>query len=188
MESTKKTLVILDRDGVINHDSADYIKSPEEWKAIQGSLSAIARLSQAGHLVAIATNQSGLARGLFSSSALSAIHEKMRSSIQTAGGSVDAIVYCPHGPDDNCSCRKPRPGLLHQIIKSYDQATLGSIYVVGDSIRDLQAAIAIEAKPILVETGKGQKTKTQLRQYGLSHTPVYSNLKSFTDALLDQEF
>jgi len=150
-------LVILDRDGVINQDSASFVKTPDEWIPIPGSLEAIARLSQAGWRVVIATNQSGLARGLFSMETLNAIHAKMRSELIQAGGHVDSIFICPHGPDDNCLCRKPLPGMFHDIARRYD-ADLRDVPAVGDSLRDLQASSAAGCAPWLVLTGNGQKT------------------------------
>lgn len=149
-------LAILDRDGVINHDSDDYIKSPEEWVALPGSLEAITRLSRAGWRVVIASNQSGIARGLFSMHTLNAMHTKLRQELAAIGGKVDAIVICPHGPDDNCLCRKPRPGMFHDIAKRFD-IDLAQVPSVGDSLRDLQAAKEAGCTPWLVLTGKGEK-------------------------------
>lgn len=151
-------LVILDRDGVINHDSAAYIKSPEEWKPIPGSLEAIALLSQAGYRVLVATNQSGVGRGLFEMSTLNAIHDKMHRALGLAGGRIDGIFYCPHAQDAGCNCRKPKPGLLEEIAHRFG-VSLEGVPFIGDSLRDLQAAAAVGAKPILVLTGKGKKTR-----------------------------
>jgi len=151
-------LVILDRDGVINYDSPAFVKSPDEWVALPGSLEAIARLSQAGWRVVLATNQSGLARGLFSIETLNAIHAKMRQELLPLGGHVDAIFLCPHGPDDGCDCRKPKPGMLHEIAYRFD-VDLSQVPVVGDSLRDLEAAAAAGCQPWLVLTGNGQKTQ-----------------------------
>ncbi len=153
--------VILDRDGVINQDSDAYIKSPEEWIPIPGSLPAIARLNAAGFKVAVATNQSGIARGFYDQSILQAMHEKMRGLLADVGGRIDSLVFCPHGPDDDCFCRKPKSGLYQQIAEHFS-ASLQNIPVIGDSERDLQAAEAVGATPILVRTGKGERT---LRQY-----------------------
>lgn len=150
-------LIILDRDGVINEDSEAYIKSPDEWIAIPGSLQAIARLHQAGWTVAVASNQSGLARGLFETTALTAIHHKLRKELAQFGGSIDAFFVCPHGPDDGCSCRKPLPGLFHDIARRYD-ISLDNVPAVGDSLRDLQASYLGGCKPWLVQTGNGAKT------------------------------
>jgi D-glycero-D-manno-heptose 1,7-bisphosphate phosphatase len=150
-------LAILDRDGVINHDSDAFIKSPDEWIALPGSLDAIARLSRAGWRVVIASNQSGIARGLFSMETLNAIHAKLRKELALAGGSIDAIFTCPHGPSDDCSCRKPRAGMLLDIGRRYD-IDLQSVPAVGDSLRDLLAASEAGCAPWLVMTGNGQKT------------------------------
>jgi D-glycero-D-manno-heptose 1,7-bisphosphate phosphatase len=150
-------LVILDRDGVINYDSAQFIKSPDEWKPIPGSLEAIALLNQAGFRVAVATNQSGIGRGLFEMSTLNAIHDKMHRALAQYGGRIDALFYCPHTADSNCSCRKPKPGMLEEIARRFG-ADLDGIPSVGDSLRDLQASAAVGAHPILVLTGKGEKT------------------------------
>ncbi|MEJ2456332.1 MAG: D-glycero-beta-D-manno-heptose 1,7-bisphosphate 7-phosphatase [Candidatus Thiodiazotropha sp.] len=175
-------LVILDRDGVINQDSDNYIKSPEEWIPIEGSLNAIARLSRAGFRIFVATNQSGIARGLFSIETLHAIHQKMLNEIQHRGGTIDAILFCPHGPDDGCDCRKPKPGLYLEIARRVGQS-LKEVPVIGDSFRDLQAAEAVEARPILVRTGKGERT---IRQHAdeIAHMTVYDDLASAVDMLL----
>lgn len=151
-------LVVLDRDGTINHDSDQYIKSPAEWKPIKGSLDAIARLTQAGWRVVVATNQSGIGRGLFDMSTLNAIHDTMQRAVQQAGGRIDAIFFCPHAADSNCECRKPKPGMLLEIARRMN-ASLEGVPVVGDSLRDLQAAAAVGARPVLVLTGKGRKTR-----------------------------
>ncbi len=151
-------LVILDRDGVINHDSASYIKSPEEWKPIAGSLEAIALLNQAGYRVLVATNQSGIGRGLFDMATLNAIHDKMHRALSLVGGRVDGIFYCPHANDAGCACRKPRPGLLDEISKRFG-VSLDGVPFIGDSLRDLQAGAAVGAQPVLVLTGKGKKTR-----------------------------
>ena len=150
-------LVVLDRDGTINIDSDQFIKSPAEWKPIQGSLEAIARLTQADWRVVVATNQSGLARGLFGISTLHAIHDTMHRAVALAGGRIDAIFFCPHAEVDDCGCRKPKPGMLHEIAERMN-VDLTEVPVVGDSLRDLQAAAACGAKPILVLTGKGKVT------------------------------
>ncbi|HEU0230108.1 MAG TPA: D-glycero-beta-D-manno-heptose 1,7-bisphosphate 7-phosphatase [Burkholderiaceae bacterium] len=150
-------LAILDRDGVINQDSDAFIKSPDEWIPVPGSLEAIARLSRAGWHVVIASNQSGIARGLFTMATLTAIHAKMRRELAKAGGAIDALFVCPHGPDDDCACRKPRPGMFRDIARRYDIA-LETVPAVGDSLRDLQAASQAGCTPWLVLTGKGQAT------------------------------
>lgn len=151
-------LVVLDRDGTINHDSDSYIKSPAEWKPIKGSLEAIARLTQAGYRVVVATNQSGIARGLFDVATLNAIHDALHRAVGQAGGRIDAIFFCPHAADSNCACRKPRPGMLREIGKRFN-VPLAGVPVVGDGLRDLQAAAAVGARPILVLTGRGTRTR-----------------------------
>jgi len=174
-------LVILDRDGVINEDSADYIKSPEEWIPIPGSLEAIARLHHAGWHVVVATNQSGIARKLFDPDILMRIHEKMHRSVSDAGGQIEAIFFCPHGPNDNCSCRKPRPGLFLDIARRL-RISLHGVPTIGDSLPDLQASQAAGANPILVRTGKGNGA---LIAHGSSiDVPVYDNLATAVDDLL----
>ncbi len=151
-------LVILDRDGVINFDSDLYIKSPEEWKPIPGSLDAIAKLNQWGYRVVVATNQSGIGRGLFEMDTLNAIHDKFHRALAQAGGRIDAIFFCPHTNADKCACRKPKAGMLEEIASRYN-ASLEGVPAIGDSLRDLEAAIAVRAQPILVLTGKGKKTE-----------------------------
>jgi D-glycero-D-manno-heptose 1,7-bisphosphate phosphatase len=151
-------LVILDRDGTINYDSDQYIKSAAEWKPIPGSLQAIARLNQGGWRIVVATNQSGIARGLFDMAALNAIHAEMHRAVGLAGGRIDAIFFCPHAADSGCRCRKPKPGLLLEIASRMD-VSLAEVPMVGDSLRDLEAAAAAGAMPYLVLTGKGKKTR-----------------------------
>jgi D-glycero-D-manno-heptose 1,7-bisphosphate phosphatase len=151
-------LIVLDRDGTINHDSDAYIKSPAEWKPIKGSLEAIARLTQAGFRVVVATNQSGIARGLFDVAMLIAIHDAMHRAAAQAGGRIDAIFFCPHAADSNCECRKPKPGMPLEIARRFN-VSLEDVHMVGDALRDLQAAQAAGAKPVLVLTGKGRKTR-----------------------------
>jgi D-glycero-D-manno-heptose 1,7-bisphosphate phosphatase len=177
-------LVVLDRDGVINRESADFVKSADEWIPLDGSIEAIARLSDAGFFVAVASNQSGLARGLFDASALAEMHSKLCSLVAEAGGRIDHIVICPHGPDDNCDCRKPKPGLLHQIGTHLD-ISLSDVPVIGDSLRDLEAAQSVSARPILVRTGNGRKTEDGLPA-GLSTIEVYDNLAAAAFALLSE--
>lgn len=166
-------LVILDRDGVVNHDSESFIKSPEEWRPIAGSLEAIARLNQAGYHVVLATNQSGVGRGLFEVSTLNAIHDKMHRALAQIGGRIDAIFFCPHAQEANCECRKPKSGLLREIAHRFN-VDLKGVPNVGDSLRDLQAAAAVESSPILVLTGKGSQTE---RDGGLPDgTQVFTDL------------
>lgn len=151
-------LVILDRDGVINYDSDQFIKKPEEWKPIPGSLEAIARLNQAGYRVVVATNQSGIGRGLLDMAMLNAIHDKMHKACALAGARIDAVFFCPHASESDCACRKPRSGMLEEIAERYGLSDLDDVPVVGDSLRDLQPAAALGAQPYLVLTGKGMKT------------------------------
>ncbi|AYH42587.1 D-glycero-beta-D-manno-heptose 1,7-bisphosphate 7-phosphatase [Azoarcus sp. DN11] len=151
-------LIILDRDGVINYDSEQFIKSPDEWKPIPGSLEAIARLNQWGWRVVVASNQSGVGRGLFGMDTLNAINEKMVKSLAQVGGRLDAIFFCPHSADSTCDCRKPKPGLFLQIAERFN-VSLDRVPAVGDSLRDLQAGVAVGCKPYLVLTGKGAKTR-----------------------------
>ncbi len=153
-------LIILDRDGVINFDSDQFIKNPEEWKAIPGSLEAIARLCQAGYRVVVATNQSGIGRGLFDMPMLNAIHDKMHKACALMGGRIDAVFFCPHTAEANCQCRKPKSGMLEEIAERYHQ-TLNGVPAVGDSLRDLQASAKLGAQPFLVLTGKGEKTQAK---------------------------
>jgi len=174
-------LIILDRDGVINFDSDHYIKSPAEWKPIPGSLEAIARLTQAGFKVVIATNQSGVGRGLFDMDTLNATHDKMHRAAQLLGGRIDAIFFCPHTADSNCACRKPKPGMFQRIGTSFN-TDLSKSYAVGDSLRDLQAASSAGANPMLVLTGKGQKTQAE---GGLPEgTLVFADLAAAVDYIL----
>ena len=174
-------LVILDRDGVINQDSDDFIKSPSEWIAIPGSLEAIARLNQADYHVVVCTNQSGIARGKFNIMTLNAIHQKMHSAAQSVGADIDAVFFCPHAADDNCDCRKPKPGMLHAIARRFE-TNLKGVPVVGDSLRDLQAGFVLGCKPYLVLTGKGEMTRTK---GGLPPgTAIYPNLAAVVDELL----
>jgi D-glycero-D-manno-heptose 1,7-bisphosphate phosphatase len=173
-------LVILDRDGVINYDSKDYIRSPADWRPIPGSLAAIARLNQAGYRVVVATNQSGLARGLLTLDDLFRIHEKMHQALAQVGGQIDAVFFCPHGPGDDCECRKPRPGLLLDIGRRL-RLDLQDVPVVGDALRDVQAAQAVGARPILVRTGKGRETEQ--RGEGLEGVELFDDLASLAQHL-----
>ena len=151
-------LVILDRDGVINRDSDAFIKTPDEWQPIPGSLEAIARLNHSGFRVVVASNQSGIGRGLFDMAALNAINDKMHKALSRVGGRIDALFYCPHPAEANCECRKPKPGMLLDLAQRFNVA-LDGVPAIGDSLRDLEAAAAVNAKPILVLTGKGAKTQ-----------------------------
>ncbi len=172
-------LVILDRDGVINYDSDLYVKSPEEWRPIPGSIEAIARLSQAGWRVVVATNQSGINRGLFDMAELNAMHAKMHRTVNQAGGRIDAVFYCAAAPDSNSPYRKPNPGMLIEIGKRFN-VPLADVPVVGDSAKDLQAAHAVGALPVLVLTGKGERTRSA---GGLPPgTRVFADLAAFAEA------
>ena len=174
-------LIILDRDGVINYDSPEFIKSPKEWIPIPGSLEAIARLNQAGYRVVVASNQSGIARELFDITTLNAIHHKLHSNAQQLGASVDAIFFCPHAAVDNCDCRKPKSGMFEEISKRF-KVSLKGVPTVGDSLRDLQAGFKSGCTPYLVLTGKGQKT---YETGGLPPgTMVFPDLASMVNALL----
>lgn len=177
-------LVILDRDGVVNHDSKSYIKSPAEWRPIPGSLEAIARLHDAGYKVVVATNQSGVGRGLLTAQTLARIHEKMIEAVHEHGGEIDDIVFCPHTPADGCECRKPAPGMFKEIAQRL-KTDLNGVYVVGDAERDVVAARQVMAAPVLVRTGKGMRTLEQSNQ--LEGVPVFDDLAAFVDALLSGE-
>jgi len=169
-------MIILDRDGVINEDSDDYIKTVDEWNPIPGSLEAINRLKKAGYLVTVATNQSGISRGLFNEEVLRQIHGKMHRLLARRGARVDGIFYCPHGPQDNCACRKPKPGLLFQIAKQFD-INLAETVFVGDSISDIRAAEMANAIPVLVRTGKGEQVMQNYPE--AVNVPVYDDLAHF---------
>ena len=175
-------LIILDRDGVINEDSDAYIKSVDEFIPLPGSLEAIARLKKAGYTIAVATNQSGIARGYFDEATLAAMHDKLAHLLDEQGGEIDYIAYCPHGPDDKCDCRKPLPGLLKEISTHFN-IELTNVPIIGDSLRDLQSARSVGAYPILVKTGKGKRTLENADQ--ISDIPVYADLAAAVDALLN---
>ena len=182
-------LIILDRDGVINHESADFIKSPDEWKPLKGSLEAIARLSQAGYDLVIITNQSGIGRGLFSADMLAQIHVRMMEHIQQHGGKIQSILFCPHHPDDECSCRKPLSGMYDELASRLN-IKFDSVFSVGDSLRDLYAAKHAGAKPVLVKTGNGKKSLKEInsnKDVDLDGSLVFDNLADFATALLKQE-
>ncbi len=174
-----RKLIILDRDGVINRDSKEFVKSPEEWVPLPGSIDAIAWLSKAGYTLAVASNQSGLARGLFDRDTLEAMHAKLHGLVAEAGGHIDRIVVCPHGPDDGCDCRKPKPGLLLQLGSHYGQSLEGVI-VIGDSLRDLEAAAAVNSRPVLVRTGNGAETEKKL-EGELADIEVFDSLADAAD-------
>ena len=179
--------IILDRDGVINEDSDAFIKSVDEWQPIPGSLEAIARLNRNGYRVVVATNQSGVARGLFSIDTLNEIHRHMLNEVRNKGGMIEAVFFCPHGPDDDCKCRKPRTGMMREIAERM-KIEISAVPVVGDSMRDLQAARDSGAVPVLVKTGKGKKTSRALKR---KDSPVpaaevmqFKDLAAFADALM----
>lgn len=174
--------ILLDRDGVINDDSDDYIKSPDEWQPLPGSLEAIALLNRHGYQVAVITNQSGVTRGFLDEATLAQIHAKMRHLVKEQGGQIAAVYYCPHGPDSTCRCRKPKPGLLEQFAKDW-QANLADTVMIGDSYRDLQAAWAAGAVPFLVKTGKGQKT---LAEHPELDIPIFDTLYDASQYLISQ--
>ncbi len=177
-------LVILDRDGTINQDSDDYVKSADEWVALPGALEAIARLNHAGWHVVVASNQSGLGRGLFDVAALNAMHAKMHKQLATAGGRIDAVFYCPHSPDEACNCRKPASGLFEQIGERYGRDLTG-IPTVGDTSRDLVAGASVGCAPHLVLTGKGAKWRGQTLPADFPEgTRVHDDLSAFVDWLL----
>lgn len=176
-------LIILDRDGVINHDSDAYIKSPEEWLPIDGSLEAIARLNHGGYTVVVASNQSGLARGYFDIESLTAMHKKMDEMLEKQGGRVDAVFYCPHGPDDGCECRKPKPGMLLDIGQRFN-VSLKEVVLIGDSMSDIKAANSADANAMLVRTGKGKKAEKILQIESKISVPVFDDLSAAVTALL----
>jgi D-glycero-D-manno-heptose 1,7-bisphosphate phosphatase len=177
-------LIVLDRDGVINHDSEQFIKSPDEWRPIPGSLEAIARLNRAGYRVVVATNQSGVGRGLLDFAMLNSIHDKMHRALALVGGRIEAVFYCPHTADARCDCRKPKPGMLIEIGKRFS-VDLAGVPCIGDGLRDLQAAQAVGAQPMLVLTGKGEKT---LRDGGFpKSTVIFPDLAFAASALLAAE-
>ena len=174
-------LVILDRDGVINHDSDAYIKTPEEWLVIDKTPEAIATLSQAGYTIVVASNQSGIGRGLFDGEMLATIHNKMLSTIEEAGGKIHGIFFCPHHPDEKCNCRKPEPGLIHAIEEDLGEKVTGA-YFVGDTLKDIQLAQRTGCKPILVRTGKGLETLS--KNVGLENVTVVDNLWAASQLIL----
>ncbi|RBW52073.1 D-glycero-beta-D-manno-heptose 1,7-bisphosphate 7-phosphatase [Marinobacter sp. F3R11] len=179
-------LIILDRDGVINEYDGSYICSADEWHPIPGSVEAMARLCLAGHRIAIATNQSGIGRGYYSTDALNAMHEKLDRLLEPHGGCIDFIAYCPHHPDDDCHCRKPLTGLLEQIRGHFHLSSLDSAVMVGDSLKDLEAGFAGGCQPVLVRTGNGEETEQHLEKHPIpgARVAIYDNLSAFTDAFL----
>jgi D-glycero-D-manno-heptose 1,7-bisphosphate phosphatase len=179
-------LVILDRDGTINADSDEYVKSADEWVPLPGALDAIARLNHAGWHVVVASNQSGLGRGLFDIAALNAMHAKMHKLVAAAGGRVDAVFFCPHSPEDACNCRKPASGLFEQISERYGMDLKG-VHTVGDTLRDLQAGAAVGCQPHLVLTGKAEKLRGQpVPDDFPAGTRTHNDLMAFADWLMAQ--
>lgn len=184
--STGNKLIILDRDGVINEDSDEFVKSLGEWIPLPGSIDAIANLSKAGYTIAVATNQSGIGRGLFDLDELELMHDKLCSLVEERGGRIAGIFYCPHTPDDNCNCRKPKAGLIDAIEEELGMSAAGA-FIIGDSVRDLEAGLLKRCVPILVKTGKGIKSLTALETKHpllFSNTKVFPDLKSFADHLV----
>lgn len=184
MPISPQRLVILDRDGVINQDSRAYIKTLDEWIPYPQAIDAIARLSQAGWTIAVATNQSGIGRGYYSEAVLAQMHQRMLNLVGDAGGKIAHIAYCPHGPDDQCDCRKPKTGLLIQIRQALGMATLECAWMVGDSLRDLQAGMAMGCHPVLVRTGKGRGTESESANE-LVQATVFDDLSRFVDWIED---
>jgi len=176
-------IIILDRDGVINQDSDLYIKTVDEFIPLEGSIEAIAKLKQAGYKVYIATNQSGIYRGFYDVATLNAMHKKLANLLKEHGAEIDGIEFCPHGSNDNCDCRKPKAGMYLSIAKKAGLSDYSEILVVGDSLRDLQAAQSINAKPHLVRTGKGERTIK--KDEGIKGIPVYNDLLDFVNQLLE---
>ena len=182
-----RKLIVLDRDGVINQDSDTHIRSPEQWVAIPGSLEAIARLCRQDYQIVIVTNQSGISRGYYSVNTLNRIHQKMLDELSHFGGEISALFFCPHSDKHRCECRKPKPGMLLELAQRL-KCNLNDVYVVGDSLRDIQAAQSAGARPVLVETGKGLDTLKELEsgegQEKFGQVPRFSDLASFVDHIL----
>lgn len=176
-------LIILDRDGVINQDSDEYVKNADEWIPIPGSIEAIAELCKNGYTICIATNQSGLARGYFTEATLKQMHKKLTDLVEKQGGKIHSIYFCPHSPDDNCDCRKPLPGMFKQIALQFSLKDLRHVRTVGDSLRDLQAGKALGCDTFLVETGKGQRTLNSGKALP-DNTEVFKDLREFADSLI----
>lgn len=176
-------LIILDRDGVINHDADDFIKTADEWRPIDGSLEAIARLYHNGYRIVVVSNQSGLARGKFNIEALNAMHQKLHGLLASYGGVIEAIFFCPHGPDDCCECRKPKPGLYLEVAKRL-RTKLNNVFAVGDKVSDIQAAAAARARPVLVRTGYGQRAEASGEVP--AGVPVFDDLSAFVNSILQR--
>lgn len=178
-------IIILDRDGVINEDSDKFVKNVDEFVLIPGSVDAIANLSQAGFKVVVCTNQSGLGRGLFTMEELNEIHEKLHQSVEQAGGSVDAIIFCPHTADEKCDCRKPKPGMILDICERFHVEDISSVMMIGDSIRDLQAITAAGGSAILVKTGNGKKTLA--KEVLPPETMVFEDLLAASEYVIEKD-
>lgn len=179
-------LIILDRDGVINQDRDDFVKSADEWVPLEGSMDAIAFLTQAGYTLAVATNQSGIGRQYFTMQELTEMHNKMHKLVQQAGGQIDGIWFCPHTGASGCNCRKPAPGMVEDILARFN-ARAEDVYMVGDSLRDLQAIDAVGGKPVLVLTGKGKKTLSQHGDELPEHTRIFDDLLAFSQTLIQEQ-
>jgi D-glycero-D-manno-heptose 1,7-bisphosphate phosphatase len=182
----QKKWIILDRDGVINYDSDEYIKKPDEWIPIPGSLEAIARLNWAGYYVLVVTNQSGIAKKLYDEKTLDDIHNKMQDALIKVGGHLEGIFYCPHNPEDKCKCRKPKPGLYEALIKEL-KIDLTDVPAIGDKWTDIQAARAVGCQPILVRTGCGEQTLAKYKGARLKDIPVYADLAEAVTAILNKK-
>ena len=176
-------LIILDRDGVINQDSDEYVKNEDEWIPIPGSIEAIVDLYKSGYTICIATNQSGLARGYFTEATLMRMHKKLTDLVEEQGGKIHSIHFCPHGPEDNCDCRKPLPGMFKQIANQFGLQDLSSARTVGDSLRDLKAGKELNCDTFLVETGKGQRTLDSGKALP-ANTVVFKDLREFADSII----
>lgn len=182
-------LIILDRDGTINEDRDDYVKSPDEWVPLPGALEAIARLNHAGWHTVVATNQSGLGRGTFDMATLNAMHAKMNHLLAKQGGRIDAVFFCPHAPDESCHCRKPLPGLFEQIGERFG-VSLRDVPVVGDTLRDLQAGASVGCEPHLVRTGKGARMSDEEIDALCAQVPgtfVHADLAAFAEHIVRRE-
>lgn len=186
MRNNMSRLIILDRDGVINALGDDYICSTAEWRALPGALNAIAKFCKAGFKVAVITNQSGIAKGLYTTATLNEIHKKMSDEVRAAGGAINTILFCPHADADNCECRKPKPGMFLQLAAQM-QHDLSGVFAVGDSMRDLVAARAAGASPILVTTGYGVQTAAQLSKNKFAAVPIYKDLAACAEAIIKNE-
>jgi D-glycero-D-manno-heptose 1,7-bisphosphate phosphatase len=182
MSTTSPRLIILGRDGILNVFREDHVKAPEEWQPIEGALEAVAKLNQAGWHAVVATNQSGIGRGVVEMAQLNAIHRRMMQLLAAKGGRIDAVFICPHGPEDQCTCRKPLPGLMHQVAERYSIDDLSSVLMVCDTLRDVQAALAAGCEPHLVRTGRA----AALAPADLASQPaqVHDSLAAFAQSVL----